>query len=160
MRTSHLICTAFVVMLLTTTTGFANISAGVVVDDPGTSDYDQATDGYSIMVTVPGIYNWSYSLTAYARVVLRGTNPSGTSGQSLGTASVSGIASDSVYATAYLADTTGRDEDTDSASDSGTQPMIVGDDLTFSELCAAYAACGGPMQASSYASTTASGSIN
>jgi hypothetical protein len=160
MRTCHLICIALVVMLLAAATGFANTSAQAYADSPNTSDFDQDRAGFSIIVTVAGTYDWSYSLYAYARVMLIGTDPSGTSGQSLGTASVSGIASDSAYATAYLSGTCGTDYDDDSASDDKTEDLIVGNDLTFSELSAAYAGCGcGPAAVAASSYTSASGSI-
>jgi len=151
---------AVVVMLWGTTTAFADTSAHAFTQTQNTYDFDQDEAGFSIIVTVAGQYDWSYSLYASAWVGSRGTDPAGSSAQSLGTATVSGIASDSVYATISISDVCGTHSDNDSASDSGTQWMIVGDDLTFDELSAAYAAVGdGAMQASAKGNTTASGSI-
>lgn len=173
MRTSHLACITLVVTLLMAATSLADTSALAQAGPSYRFDYEWDKTGYEISVGAAGTYDWSYSLSVYARTYIRGTgDPTGSEAYAYAYASallpVSG--GTSIVAEAWTQNVLDGETDSDSASNSGTVTMTgAGVVITFGdpdpegpypEESYAEATCNGnPQQCYAKATTTSSGSV-
>ena len=143
MRTSRFACIAVVLTLLGASVSFG-VSAGAFADSSDSYDEDSDSLFYSVTTSVYGVFNWSYSLQAYASATISGSVAGSSYAVAAAQANVTGIASDSVSAHMAFFGTIASDSMGDSASDSGLRRMFPGDGLFFSELCDATASWDSP----------------
>jgi hypothetical protein len=164
MRTVHLICMVLVVLLLGATTSFGDSSqarAFASQSSPSDSDYDSGS--FSVTGAEDGYYNWSYSASVSAYALIRGTDAGSNSAYGFAGVNISGVASDYISATASKSGSLGRDDDSDSASDSGTVNIRAGYGLFLTHGASANASWNSPdgsSQAASGGDASASGSMS
>ncbi len=163
MRTSHLTCIALLVTLVAATPCLADTFTNAYATYSNPYEYDPDGFAFSRRAWTPGIYNWSYSITADATAGIRGTDGTGSYGEGYAHAgvTVAGGGGYDVYAYAWVAGEIDGDEDHDDYSNSGSVDMTLpGDVLSFGESSSATAICGSAFsEAHGRGQTSASGSI-
>ncbi len=141
MRTPQFAFVALVLMLLGSTTSFADSEAHAFADSSTTYDYDADGTGYVVTLPPMGTYDWDYSLYVSVLAGIRGSSAGDSSASASASASVDLWGRDyiSISVSAQWSGSIGADSDTDSASDSGTVSTRLGATMTFSEFCDAEA---------------------